>query len=118
MCSQEKLFVGRQAGGMGQEHAERHLVAAGVGRSGGVEQEFRDCPDDGRLELQQAAFVEDHGHGRGGDCFGYGGQVEERGWSDGSVMEVKIPTLWHTARQGWGTLDILFVDKLSERSQG
>ena len=55
--------------------------------SAGVEPEFGDDADDGSVEFEQAAFVEDCGYGCGGDDFGERGEVEEGGWRD-----VKIPS--------------------------
>jgi hypothetical protein len=42
-----------------QQHAEGDAAAAGVGFSTGVDQEFREDADDGGIEFEEAAFVED-----------------------------------------------------------
>ncbi len=62
---------------MGEQHAEGDVAAAGVEFAAGVGQEFGDDADHGGFEFEQAALVEDHRHGGGGDGFGDGGEVEE-----------------------------------------
>ena len=74
---EEQLLVGGQAGGVGEEHAEGDVAAAGIGFAAGVGHEFGDDAEYGSFEFEQAALVEDHRHGRGGDDFGDRGQVEE-----------------------------------------
>ena len=65
------------------------------------------------VQIEQAAVVEDHGHGRGGDDFGQRGNVEE-----GGGIDVKIPTLSQRTRQGWGTLGIICVIWVNEIAEG
>ena len=72
-CLQKQLLVRGQAGGMRQQHAEGDFAAAGIGFAAGVGKEFGDDAGDGGFEFQQAAFVENHRHGGGGDGFGEGG---------------------------------------------
>jgi hypothetical protein len=88
--------------------------------AGGVKQEFGNDASDGSFQFEQAALVEDCGHGGGGDDFGEGGEIEQRGGfdfmanvrmpnvktADVRIPDVKIPTLSRRARQGWGTLGI------------
>ena len=108
---EEQFFVRGQAGGVGEQHAEGYVAAAEIGRSDVGE--FGDSANDGGVELEKAAFVEDGGHRCGGDDFGKGGEIEERGGSD-----EKLPTLSQRTRQGWGNLDIfLFVSEVAERFQ-
>ncbi len=42
----------------------------GIDLSAGVREKFGNSSGDRRVEFEQAAFVEDRGHGCGGDCFG------------------------------------------------
>jgi hypothetical protein len=120
---------------VGEQHAEGHVAAAGVRRTGGTGQEFGDEAGDGSVEFEEAAFVENHRHGRGGDDFSEGREIEESG---GGYVEIKVPTsrktgetwgtrigikiptlsLQRTERQGWGTLGILFIRELAEGFQG
>ena len=56
-----------QAGGVGQEHAEGYFVAAGI--FCGIGGEFGDDGGDWGIEIEEATFVEEHCHGRGGYNF-------------------------------------------------
>ena len=58
-----------------------HLAAAPIGRRRAIlgEAELRHDIDDRLIERQQAALVEDHRHGSGGDCLGDRSQVENGG---------------------------------------
>lgn len=76
--AQEKLFVCRKAGRVGEEHAQRDLIAARV-----LTGKLPDDRDQGHVEIEEAALVEEHRHGRGGQDFGQGREVEER---DGSGL--------------------------------
>ena len=80
---------------MGEKHTKRYVVAARVGLTAGVNQEFGKDADQRSVEFEQAALVEDGGHGGGCDGLGERCQVEESGG-----CYVKIPTL----RQAQGRL--------------
>ena len=54
---------------MGQEHAESDVMAAGIGFGAGVDEEFGKRTDDGGVEFEEAAFVEEGGGSRGRDWF-------------------------------------------------
>ena len=53
---------------MGQQHAEGYFVAAGI--FCGVVNELGDYRGDWGVEIEEAAFVEEHGRGCGGYYFG------------------------------------------------
>jgi hypothetical protein len=76
----EQLFVSRQARGVSQEHAHRHVLAARIGFAAGVDEEFRDGAQQRRVEFEKASFVKECSHRRGGDGFGDGGEVEQGRW--------------------------------------
>ena len=113
---EEQLFVGGQAGGVGEEHVERDVAAAGIGFAALVGHKFRDDAGYGNFEFEQAALIEDHRHRRGGDNFGKRRQVEESG-----RLHFRIPALWHRTRQGWGTLPRIvtrWIGLVDETTQG
>jgi len=62
---------------MGEKHAKSDVAAAGVGFFAGIGHEFGDHADYGSFQFEEAALVEEHRHGGGGDWFGQRGQVEE-----------------------------------------
>jgi len=78
--SQEEPFIRGQAGGVGEQHAHGNFATAmilfGLVRSGN---KFRNDSCDGGVEIDHAAFIEDHCHACCGNHFGKGGEIEERG---------------------------------------
>jgi len=74
---QEKFFVRGQSRGLRQQHAQGDGVAAGI-FSGEL------CRNrcHGQVEVEEAAFVENHGHASGGDDFCDGRQIKNSGGDD------------------------------------
>ena len=68
---------------MRQEHAQRDLEATGVTRG-----EFRDDRGDRGVEVEQSAFVQDHGHGGSGNDFCDRCQVKDALEGDGGSGEI------------------------------
>jgi hypothetical protein len=95
-----------------EQHAECYFAAPGLCIAAGIAEEFGDRVGDRSVELEEPAFVEDRRHHRGGDRFGERSETEDRGGGN-----VKTPTLWQTARPGWGARKIRFVDQLAEGFQ-
>ncbi len=60
-----------QARGVSQEHAKRHFVAAEI--FFGVGDKFGNDGGDRGFEVEEAALIQEHGRGGGGDNFGEGG---------------------------------------------
>ena len=97
VSAKKQLFVRRQAGRVRQQHAKRDFVASGIGRS--IGEKLWQGAGDRRFQIEQAAFIEDHCHRRGGENFGQRRKIEKGGRGDCRVS--KIPA---QAELGRGTL--------------
>jgi hypothetical protein len=69
--SQEELFVRGQARRVSQQHPQCNAVASGI-----FPGELCQYRHDGQVEVEEAAFVENHSHAGGGDYFGYGSKIK------------------------------------------
>jgi len=69
---QEQLFVGRQAGAVCEQHTQSDFAAVRV-----IISEFGNDGRDGSFEIEQAALVENHGHGGRGDDLGERSEIEK-----------------------------------------
>ena len=67
---------------MSQQHAQSNVVAARVFRCLGSRGEFGDDRRHGDVKVEEAALVEQHGHGRCCHDFGEGCEIKERGGCD------------------------------------
>jgi len=74
--AQKKLFVRRQAGAVREQHTQSDFAAAVV-TLGELAREVGDDGGDRGFEIEQAAFVENHGHGRRGHDFGERSEIED-----------------------------------------
>jgi hypothetical protein len=66
-----------------EQHAEGDVATTDVRFAAGVGKKFWDRSGDGRVEFEQAALVEKHGCGRGGNGLRDGSEVEESCCSNG-----------------------------------
>ena len=96
---QKKLLVGGQAGAVREQHAQRDFAADCIAS------EFGDDGGDRGFEIEQAALVEDHGHGGRGDDFGERSEIEEargshfgRCWIVGEASEDFVGDEFSAAR--------------------
>ena len=70
--AEKKFLVGGEARGMSQQHAEGDFVATGI-----LAGEFSDNRDQGQVEVEQTALIEDHCHRGRGNHLGEGSKVEK-----------------------------------------
>jgi hypothetical protein len=108
---EEEFLVRGQAGGVSQQHAEGDFVAAWVFGFGG--EEFGNYCGDGRVEVQEATLVEEHGGGSGCDHFCERGQVEEGGGGD-----VAFPTSRKIGEKCGTRVFLIGIDKAAEGFEG
>ena len=93
---------------MGEQHAEGDFVAARIGRGA----EFRECADQGSIQLELTALIENCSHRGSGDWLGKRGQVE-----DGLGRNGVNPPTSRNGREKWGTLGTSVVYEAAERFQ-